>query len=403
MTKDNGFHTIPEAISDIANGRMVIVVDDEDRENEGDLVMAAHFVTPDAINFMIKYGRGLVCVSVTEDIIDQFKIEEMVKRSKDKLKTAFTVSVDAAPSHGVKTGISASDRAKTIQILMDPEATQDDLVTPGHVFPLKARKMGVLRRAGHTEASVDLARLAGLKPGGVICEIIKENGQMARTKDLIVFAKKHDLKMISIKELIKYRIKKERFIERVEKVKLPTKFGQFDLTLYRDIVNDKEHLAITKGNISKEKNVLVRVHSECLTGDVFHSERCDCGEQLEAALKQISDHGTGALLYMRQEGRGIGLVNKIKSYKLQEKGKDTVSANQALGFGADLREYGIGAQILLDLGIKRLDLLTNNPRKVVGLEGYGIKIHCRVPLVIAPNEHNAAYLKTKSKKLGHIL
>lgn len=396
------FNTIPDAINEIANGRMVIVVDDEDRENEGDLVMAAHFVTPDAINFMIREGRGLVCLPVTDEILDKMELKEMVSDNKDSFKTAFTVSIDAAPVHGVSTGISPADRAKTIRVFIDPASTKQDIVTPGHVFPLRAKRMGVLRRAGHTEAAVDLARLAGCAPAGVICEIIKEDGDMARVPDLIEFARKHHLKIITIKDLIHHRITKERFITRIETTKLPTSFGEFNLVCYRDDINDKYHVALTKGDVANHKPVLVRVHSECLTGDVFHSSRCDCGEQLETALRMIEAEGTGVLLYMRQEGRGIGLANKLKAYKLQDAGVDTVDANIQLGFPPDLRDYGVGAQILLDLGVESMNLITNNPTKIVGLEGYGLKINQRIPLVIPPNKHNEKYLNTKSQKMGHL-
>jgi 3,4-dihydroxy 2-butanone 4-phosphate synthase/GTP cyclohydrolase II len=397
------FHSISEAIKDIANGKMVVVVDDENRENEGDLVMAAHFATPDAINFMIKHGKGLVCLPATDDILERLDLKEMVTQNTDHFQTAFTVSVDGAKHHGITTGISASDRAKTIQLFINPTTSKFDIVTPGHIFPLRAKSMGVLRRAGHTEAAVDLARLAGVAPAGVICEIIKENGEMARVPDLMEFAKHHHLKIITIKDLIHYRIRKERFITRVESAKLPTEFGDFEIFCYQDILNNKDHVALVKGDVSKPKSVLVRVHSACLTGDIFASHRCDCGPQLHAAMKMISDAGCGALLYMQQEGRGIGLMNKIRAYKLQEQGADTVEANLQLGLGADLRDYGVGAQMLLDLGIKSLDLITNNPTKVVGLEGYGIHINSRVPLKIEPNIHNTHYLKTKAEKMGHIL
>ena len=403
MSKHIVFNTIEEAVSDIKNGRMVIVVDDEDRENEGDLVMAAHFVTPEAINFMIKHGKGLVCLPVTDDDLERFDIKEMVKHNQEALQTAFTVSVEASAKHGVTTGISASDRAKTIQVFINPLSKKEDIVSPGHVFPLRARRMGVLRRAGHTEAAVDLARLSGLHPSGVICEIIKDDGDMARVPDLVIFAKEHSLKMITIKDLIQYRLQKERFIERGESVSMPTQFGDFKAISFRDIINDRTHVALIKGDLSKEKNVLVRVHSECLTGDVFHSLRCDCGEQLKVAMQMIEKNGSGAILYMKQEGRGIGIENKLKAYKLQDQGLDTVEANIKLGFPPDLREYGVGAQILLDLGVTRLNLITNNPTKIVGLEGYGIIINERVAISIEPNKHNESYLKTKSERMGHLL
>ncbi len=396
------FHPIADAIEDIANGRMVIVVDDEDRENEGDLVLAAQFATPDNINFMITHAKGLVCLPVTDELLEKWDLKEMVHHNEDAFKTAFTVSVDGSPSQQVTTGISSADRAKTIQIFINPNSKKSDLISPGHIFPLRARRMGVLRRAGHTEASVDLARLAGLPPAGVICEIIKEDGTMARVPDLVTFAKQHDLKMITIKDLIKYRVEKERFIEKRETVNLPTSHGEFELTAYQDIVNDKLHLALTKGDLSGGQPALVRVHSEGLTGDVFHSSRCDCGEQLEASMKMIEKEGRGVVLYMKQEGRGIGLENKLKAYKLQEGGANTVDANLALGFDPDLRDYGVGAQILLDLGVRQLRLMTNNPTKIVGLEGYGLEITERVPIVIEPNPHNASYLQTKADKMGHI-
>lgn len=398
----NPFSSIPDALDDISNGKMVVVVDDEDRENEGDLVMAASFVTPDAINFMIRYGKGLVCLPVTEDLLDHWDLKEMVEKNEDRFQTSFTVSIDAAPHLGITTGISAADRARTIQTFINTASPAKDIVSPGHIFPLRAKKMGVLRRAGHTEAAVDLARMAGLVPAGVICEIIKEDGQMARVPDLIEFAKIHGLKMITIKELIRHRIREERFIEKIESVPLPTEFGDFDITCYRDVINGKDHLVLSKGAISGKPNVLVRVHSECITGDVFHSARCDCGSQLHEAMSMVESAGEGAILYMRQEGRGIGIANKLRAYKLQDKGYDTAEANIQLGFAPDLRDYGVGAQILLDLGLKSINLITNNPTKVVGLEGYGIEINARVPLVIAPNRHNAQYLRTKNEKMGHL-
>lgn len=396
------FDSIEEAVLEISNGRMVIVVDDEDRENEGDLVMAAHYVTPDAINFMIKHGKGLVCLPVVDSILDRMSIDDMVKKNTESLKTAFTISIDASAKHGVTTGISASDRAKTIQVFIKSEFNDHDIVSPGHIFPLRAREMGVLKRAGHTEASVDLARLAGLKPAGVICEIIKENGEMARVPDLINFAKEHGLKMITIKDLIKYRVCKERFIERVAEAELPTEYGEFKMVAFKDVLMEKTHLALIKGTINNQKSVMARIHSECLTGDVFGSLRCDCGTQLKMAMKTIADHGSGVILYMRQEGRGIGLTNKLKAYKLQDEGANTVEANEKLGFPPDLREYGVGAQMLLDLGVTTLDLLTNNPSKIVGLEGYGIVINQRIPIVVEPNEFNKNYLKTKKDQMGHI-
>ena len=399
---DFQFSTIKQAIEDISNGKMVIVVDDEDRENEGDLVMAANFVTSDAINFMIKYGRGLVCLPVTEDILKRFELGDMVQVNKESHETAFSVSFDASSKHGVSTGISSFDRAKSIQVFLNPNSTVEDIVSPGHLFPLKARKMGVLKRAGHTEAAVDLARLAGLSSAGVICEIIKEDGDMARVPDLIEFSKKHNLNMITIKDLITYRFQNESFIEKVETVNMPTKFGEFNLHCYKDILNDKYHFALTLGEYLKN-NTLVRVHSECLTGDVFGSLRCDCGPQLDTALKMVSENGSGVVLYMSQEGRGIGIENKLKAYKLQESGMDTVQANQALGFSADLRDYGVGAQILCHLGIKNIRLMTNNPRKIVGLEGYGLSVVERVSIQTKTQKFNQSYLDTKKSKLGHML
>jgi 3,4-dihydroxy 2-butanone 4-phosphate synthase/GTP cyclohydrolase II len=400
---EHTFSKIEDAINDIANGRMVIVLDDEDRENEGDLVMAAQFATPEAINFMIKHGKGLVCLPATDSILNKFDLKQMVPNNKENLKTAFTVSIDGARHHGISTGISAAERAKTIQLLISPQSTEDDLVSPGHVFPLKAREMGVLKRAGHTEAAVDLSRLAGLAPAGVICEIIKDNGEMARRDELFEFANKHQLKMITIKDLIQYRIKKESFIQKIETVTFPTPNGEFMLTCYKDLINIKHHYALTMGTWSKKDPVLVRVHSECITGDIFGSQRCDCGPQLETAMKMIANEGTGAVLYMSQEGRGIGIENKLKAYKLQEEGADTVEANEQLGFKADLRDYGVGAQMMLDLNMHKLRLITNNPKKVIGLEGYGLEIVERVSIEIPACQHNEKYLKTKADKLGHML
>ena len=397
------FNTIEDGLKDIANGKMVIVLDDEDRENEGDLVMAAHFATPEAINFMIKYAKGLVCLPTTETILNKFNLNQMVPNNKEKLKTAFTVSVDGAEQHGISTGISASDRAKTIQLLISSNSTPDDIVTPGHIFPLKGREMGVLKRAGHTEAAIDLARLAGLSPAGIICEIIKDNGEMARGEDLFKYAKKHSLKIITIKDLIKYRIKKESFISKIETVNMPTEFAEFKLTGYKDIVNNKNHFALTLGEWKNTDSVMVRVHSECLTGDVFGSQRCDCGPQLHTAMKKVAEQGQGVILYMSQEGRGIGIAHKLKAYKLQESGVDTVEANKKLGFKADLRDYGVGAQILLDLNIKNIRLLTNNPKKIIGLEGYGLKVVEQIPIKVEPGKFNKDYLATKASKLGHKL
>ncbi len=393
------FDSIQSVVADLRAGKMVIVVDDADRENEGDLVMAADKVTPDAVNFMARHGRGLICVPTTGERLQQLGIERMVLRNRDSFKTDFQVSVDAA--RGISTGISAADRAKTIEIMANPTAVPDDLVQPGHVFPLRAKPGGVLQRAGHTEAAVDLATLAGCRPIGVICEIMSDNGEMARLPELRRFAKKHRLRICSIEELIEFRRTRERLIERVETIQMPTDYGDFQLHLYRATLDGQHHLALVKGDVAGKKNVLVRVHSECLTGDVFGSRRCDCGPQLHQAMRQISQEGCGVIVYMRQEGRGIGLGPKIQAYKLQERGYDTVDANLKLGFPMDLREYGLGAQILVDLGLRTIRLLTNNPRKIVGLEGYGLEITEQVPIRVKPNAHNAKYLATKRKRLGH--
>ncbi|TAK97599.1 MAG: bifunctional 3,4-dihydroxy-2-butanone-4-phosphate synthase/GTP cyclohydrolase II [Verrucomicrobia bacterium] len=381
--------------------RMVIVVDDADRENEGDLIMAGEHVTAKAINFMAKEGRGLICVPTTNERLQQLGIERMVRQNREVFKTDFQVSVDAA--RGISTGISAADRAETIRIMADPTATPDDLVQPGHVFPLRARPGGVLQRAGHTEAAVDLAVLAGCRPIGVICEVMNDDGTMARLPQLLKFARKHKLKLCTMAALIEYRRRSEKLVEREETVKLPTDYGEFDLHLYRSKLDGQHHLALVHGDVAGQPGVLVRVHSECLTGDVFGSRRCDCGPQLHQAMRQVAAAGRGVIVYMRQEGRGIGLAPKIKAYKLQEQGYDTVEANKKLGFGMDLREYGLGAQILVDLGLHKIRLLTNNPKKVVGLEGYGLKIVEQVPIKAKPNPHNARYLKTKREKMGHRL
>ena len=393
------FHSIPEIVEEIRAGRIVIVVDDGDRENEGDLVMAATFATPEHIAFMATHGRGIICVPMEGRSLDQLGLPAMVSPSEDPMKTAWTVSVDA--KRGVTTGISAHDRAHTIQALINPKSAPQDLSRPGHVFPLRAKGGGVLRRAGHTEAAVDLARLAGLSSAGVICEIMKDDGTMARTPDLFEFARKHSLKICTIASLIEYRRRFEKLVTRVVTTKLPTACGEFDLCLYETTVDDLQHIALVKGTVEDGAPVLVRVHSQCLTGDVFGSLRCDCGSQLHRAMEMIANAGRGVVLYINQEGRGIGLSNKLKAYALQEQGLDTVEANLALGFGPDLRDYGIGAQILVDLGLKDLRLLTNNPRKIVGLEGYGLRVVERVPIEVTPHPENAKYLETKREKLGH--
>lgn len=397
---DFSFNTVEEAIADIREGKMVIVVDDEDRENEGDFVMAAEKVTPEAINFMAMYGRGLICVPLTAERLEELDLQLMVTNNTDTHGTAFTVSVDAKET---STGISAHERALTVQRLIDPNTRPEDLRRPGHIFPLRAKPGGVLRRAGHTEAAVDLARLAGLYPGGVICEIMNEDGTMARVPELMKFAKKLGLSIVTIADLIQYRRRTEKLVRQLSVSHLPTKFGEFTLIAYEDEVDRDCHLALVKGTVNHGRPVLVRVHSQCLTGDVFKSSRCDCGDQLARAMEMIQREGEGVLLYMRQEGRGIGLVNKLKAYELQDQGKDTVEANEALGFPPDLRDYGIGAQILLDLGIRKLRLLTNNPRKIAGLEGYGLEVVERIPIEIAPSEANHFYLETKKRKLGHLL
>ncbi|MEW6774061.1 MAG: bifunctional 3,4-dihydroxy-2-butanone-4-phosphate synthase/GTP cyclohydrolase II [Bacteroidota bacterium] len=394
--------TIEEAIDDIRNGKMVIVVDDEDRENEGDLIMASELVTPDAINFMTKYARGLICVAITEKRAEELKLSPMVHQNTSFHETAFTVSVDLI-GEGCTTGISAHDRAKTIRALVNPDKKPSDFARPGHIFPLVAKDGGVLRRSGHTEAAVDLATLAGLQPSGVLVEIMNDDGTMARLPDLIKMAEKFNFKIISIKDLIHYRLQKESIVEKIVMVDLPTKYGHFKLHAYRVKTNGQEHLALVKGEINSDEPILCRVHSSCLTGDVLGSLRCDCGDQLHAAMEAIEKEGKGVLLYLNQEGRGIGLINKLKAYQLQEKGLDTVEANIQLGFAPDEREYGIGAQILRDLGVRKIRLLTNNPKKRAGLEGYDLQIVENVPIIIPPNPHNACYLSTKKTKLGHIL
>ncbi|VEP18397.1 Riboflavin biosynthesis protein RibBA [Hyella patelloides LEGE 07179] len=399
------FDSIDSALADIKAGRPIVVVDDENRENEGDLICAAQFATPDNINFMAVEARGLICLAMTGDRLDALDLPLMVSKNTDSNQTAFTVSIDAAPRLGVSTGISADDRARTIQVAINPATQPEDLVRPGHIFPLRARIGGVLKRAGHTEAAVDLSRLAGLYPAGVICEIQNANGSMARLPQLVDYAKKHDLKFISIADLISYRLKHDRFVYRESVCKFPSQFGEFEIYAYHNALNNTEHIAIVKGDPQEFKNhpVMVRMHSECLTGDALGSLRCDCRMQLQAALKMIETTGSGVVVYLRQEGRGIGLINKLKAYSLQDMGLDTVEANERLGFPADLRDYGMGAQILNDLGIAKICLITNNPRKIAGLKGYGLEVVDRVPLLIEANSHNSEYLATKARKLGHLL
>ncbi len=395
-------HRIEAALEDIRQGKIVILVDDEDRENEGDLTMAAEKVTPEAINFMAKYGRGLVCLSLTEERLSELRLPMMVSENTSRFQTAFTVSVDAR--QGVTTGISAADRATTILTAVDEGSKPEDLVSPGHIFPLRARQGGVLVRTGQTEGSVDLARLAGLKPAGVICEVMKDDGTMARMPDLLIFAQEHGLKIVTIADLIKYRLNKESLVRRIVTATIPTKYGGvFKAIAYENDVDPFHHIALVKGEIGPEDTVLVRVHSQCLTGDVFGSRRCDCEEQLHTAMAMVEKEGKGVIVYMRQEGRGIGLVNKLRAYCLQDTGKDTVEANEALGFKADMRDYGIGAQILADIGLHKIRLLTNNPRKIIGLEGYGIQVVERVPIETKPHQENIEYLKAKVKKMGHLL
>jgi len=395
------FNTIPEAIEDIRKGKMVIVIDDEDRENEGDLVIASSKVTPESINFMAKYGRGLICLPIVGERLDKLGIKPMVSNGVELREAAFTVSVDARK--GTTTGISAHDRATTVKALINPKTKPSELCSPGHIFPLRYREGGVLVRAGHTEAGVDLAKLAGLYPAAVICEIMHENGRMARTPELFRFAKKYRLIIITIADLIEYRRRTEKFVKRVATARLPTEFGEFKIIIYQSLLDSEHHLALVKGEVKDKRNVLVRVHSSCLTGDILHSLRCDCGSQLHRAMQMVEQKGQGVILYMHQEGRGIGLVNKVKAYELQDKGLDTVEANKALGFKPDLRDYGIGAQILADLGLSSIVLLTNNPRKIVGIEGHGLKVTRRIPLEIKPTRVNQKYLQVKKKKLGHML
>lgn len=397
------FDPIETAIEDIREGKLIIVADDEGRENEGDLVCAAELITPETINFMTKFGRGLICVALTPDRADDLGLPLMTEDNTDPQGTAFTISVDAHNRFGVTTGISAQDRARTIQVMMDPATGRKDLRRPGHVFPLRARPGGVLRRVGQTEAGVDLARLAGLAPTGVICEILNPDGTMARRPQLRVFAEEHGLSFITVAQIVAHRLAKERLVERVATARLPTAFGEFKVIGYQSPIDDREHVALVYGEVEGKSDVLVRMHSECLTGDVFRSMRCDCGQQLHAAMARIAENGLGVIVYLKQEGRGIGLHNKLRAYELQDRGHDTVEANRALGFKPDLRDYGIGAQILMDLGLHRIRLLTNNPRKIVGLEGYSLEVTGREPLKVIPDEYNQEYLDTKRSKMGHLL
>jgi 3,4-dihydroxy 2-butanone 4-phosphate synthase/GTP cyclohydrolase II len=401
VRRAKGLATIEEAIDEFRNGRFVIIIDDEDRENEGDLTIPAQFATPEAINFMARFGRGLICVPLTAQRVDEMHLPMMAPNNSSHFGTPFTMAVEART--GVTTGISAADRARTVQVLIDPKSRPEDLVMPGHIFPLRARDGGVLVRAGQTEATVDLCKLAGLAPAGVLCEIMNNDGTMSRLPQLRRFAKRHNLKIISVTQLIQYRMHKEKLVRRVAETKLPTEFGEWRCVAYRALTDPDEHVALVFGEVDGGDPTLVRVHSQCVTGDVFGSQRCDCGEQLHMAMKMISEAGRGVIVYMRQEGRGIGLHNKIRAYHLQDGGMDTVEANEALGFPADRRDYGIGMQILVDLGLKQLRLLTNNPTKRAGLEGYGLEVVERVPIMSQPNEHNLRYLETKRKKMGHLL
>jgi len=397
------FHDVEQAIQDIREGRMIIVADDEDRENEGDLVCAASAITPEIMNFMALHARGLICVALTPERADELNLPLMTERNTDPEGTAFTVSVDAHRKYGVTTGISAPDRSRTVQVIIDPDTGPDDLRRPGHIFPLRARPGGVLQRVGQTEAAVDLARMAGLPPAGVICEILNPDGSMARRPELEVFAREHGLRFITVAQLVSYRLRKERLVQRIAEARLPTDHGEFRVIGYESLVDGREHVALLKGDVEGQPDVAVRMHSECLTGDVFGSRRCDCGEQLEAAMRRINELGRGAIVYLRQEGRGIGLGNKLRAYHLQDQGQDTVEANESLGFKPDLRDYGIGAQILLDLGLTSIRILTNNPRKIVGMDGYGITVTGREPIEVVPGEHNREYLDTKRTKLGHLI